>query len=335
MVESMVESGKIGVLLINLGSPEGTDFWSVRRYLKEFLGDRRVVEIPRPIWWLILNGIILNTRPQKSGKKYEKVWDKKNDLAPLISITKDTSEKLAAHLSGDEQLIIDWAMRYGKPSIASRIDHLMEQGCERILLFPLYPQYSASTTATVIDATADALKKIRHQPAIRSVPPYYREPAYIEALSSSLTSKLKQLDFAPDVIIASFHGLPQLFADRGDPYPLHCEQTFKLLKKALGSDGYKLQMTYQSRFGPANWLQPYTDKTLEKLASDGVENVVVLTPGFAADCLETLEEISIENAEIFKTAGGKKFTAIPCLNDSKDAIEMMSTLIKRELQGWI
>ncbi|MCP4935390.1 MAG: ferrochelatase [bacterium] len=331
----MVESGKIGVLLINLGSPEGTDFWSVRRYLKEFLGDRRVVEIPRPIWWLILNGIILNTRPQKSGKKYEEVWDKKNGLAPLISITMDTSEKLAAHLSGDELLIVDWAMRYGKPSIASKIEYLMERGCERILLFPLYPQYSASTTATVIDAAADALKKIRHQPALRSVPPYYGEPSYIEALSASLVFELKQLDFIPDVIITSFHGLPQLFADRGDPYPLHCEQTFKLLKKKLGADGYKLHMTYQSRVGPANWLQPYTDKTLEKLASDGVENVVVLTPGFAADCLETLEEISIENADIFIAAGGKNFTAIPCLNDSKDAIEMMSTLIKRELQGWI
>ena len=331
----MVESGRIGVLLINLGSPEGTDFWSVRRYLKEFLGDRRVVEIPRPIWWLILNGIILNTRPQKSGKKYDEVWDKKNDCAPLLSITSDTSEKLAEHLRGEERLIVDWAMRYGKPSIGSRIEHLMEQGCERILLFPLYPQYSASTTATVIDCAGDALKKMRHQPNLRSVSPYFDHPSYIEALRSSLTHHLDELDFTPDVIIASFHGLPQLFADRGDPYPKHCEQTFNQLKKALGEDGYKLQMTYQSRFGPANWLQPYTDKTLEKLASDGVENIAVLTPGFAADCLETLEEISIENADIFKSAGGKNFTAIPCLNDSKDAIEMMNTLINEELQGWV
>ncbi len=328
------KNNKIGVLLINLGSPDGTDYWSVRRYLKEFLGDRRVVEIPRPIWWLILNGIILNTRPQKSGAKYEDVWDRKNDCAPLISITRNTSEKLAKHMQGNDRLVIDWAMRYGNPTIKSRIDGLMDQGCERILLFPLYPQYSASTTATVMDNVADALKKMRHQPSLRTVPPYYAEPAYINALATSLKRQLGELEFTPDVIIASFHGLPQLFADRGDPYPKHCEQTFRRLKAALGDDGYKLQMTYQSRFGPANWLQPYTDKTLEKIAGDGVKSVVVITPGFAADCLETLEEISIENAEIFKQAGGENFQAISCLNDSDDALGMLDTLIKRELQGW-
>jgi protoporphyrin/coproporphyrin ferrochelatase len=332
----MADESKIGVLLVNLGSPDGTDYWSVRRYLKEFLWDPRVVEIPRPIWWLILNGIILTTRPKKSGKKYDEIWDKKNNRAPLVSITKDSSEKLAQHFATKyDNLIVDWAMRYGTPSIASRLDALMDQDCERILLFPLYPQYSASTTASVVDAAGDALKNMRLQPNLRTVEPYYSDASYIEALSNSLTSQLAEIDFTPDVIISSFHGLPQAFADRGDPYPEHCVQTHKLLKKALGDEGYKLQMTYQSRFGPANWLQPYTDKTLEKLASDGVENVVVLTPGFAADCLETLEEISIENANVFKQAGGKKFQAIPCLNDSEDAIKMMGTLIEKELKGWI
>ena len=332
----MAELQKVGVLLINLGSPSGTDFWSVRSYLKEFLGDRRVVEIPRPVWWLILNGIILNTRPQKSGKKYEEVWDKQNDCAPLISITRKSSEKLADSVAGDHpDLLVDWAMRYGQPAIAATIDKLMEKGCQRILVVPLYPQYSASTTASVMDAVGDALKKIRHQPEIRSVAPYYKDPAYIEALASSLQSGLAKLDFIPDVIISSFHGLPKLFAKRGDPYPEHCEQTFALLKKAMGDEGYKLHMTYQSRFGKAEWLQPYTDKTLQKLAQDGVKNVAVITPGFAADCLETLEEISMENKEYFINAGGENFEAIPCLNDSDDAIKMMRTLVLRDLNGWI
>ncbi len=331
----MTDTGKIGVLLVNLGSPDGTDYWSVRRYLKEFLSDRRVVEIPRPLWWLILNGIILSTRPQKSGKKYEEIWDRENNRAPLLTITKETSKKLANYMADQNNLVIEWAMRYGKPSIATGLDELMEKGCERILLFPLYPQYSASTTASVVDAAGDALKKMRHQPSLRTVPPYYDDPAYIEALTISLKRQLLELDFTPDVIIASFHGLPKLFTQRGDPYDKHSQQTFKLLKQALGQDGYKLQMTYQSRLGRAEWLQPYTDKTLETLASSGVENVVVLTPGFAADCLETLEEISIENAGIFIKAGGKNFKAISCLNDSNDAIKMMSLLIKRELQGWI
>jgi len=332
----MAELQKVGVLLINLGSPSGTDFWSVRSYLKEFLGDRRVVEIPRPVWWLILNGIILNTRPQKSGKKYEEVWDKQNDCAPLISITRKSSEKLADSVAGDHpDLLVDWAMRYGQPAIAATIDKLMEKGCQRILVVPLYPQYSASTTASVMDAVGDALKKIRHQPEIRSVAPYYKDPAYIEALASSLQSGLAKLDFIPDVIISSFHGLPKLFAKRGDPYPEHCEQTFALLKKAMGDEGYKLHMTYQSRFGKAEWLQPYTDKTLQKLAQDGVKNVAVITPGFAADCLETLEEISMENKEYFINAGGENFEAIPCLNDSDDAIKMMRTLVLRDLNGCI
>lgn len=332
----MKNNDKVGVLIVNLGSPAGTDYWSVRRYLKEFLWDRRVVEIPRPIWWLILNGVILSTRPQKSGKKYDEVWDKENNRAPLVSITMDTSEKLAAHLAGShDNLVVDWAMRYGEPSIGTQLSKLMDLGCERILLFPLYPQYSASTSASVVDAASDALKKMRFQPTLRTVPPYYGDTSYIEALAASLKRQLGELDFTPDVIISSFHGLPQAFADRGDPYPEHCEQTQKLLKQALGAEGYKMQMTYQSRVGPSSWLQPYTDKTLEKLAGSGVENVAVLTPGFAADCLETLEEISIENANIFKQAGGKNFATIACLNDSSDAIDMMSTLIKRELQGWI
>ncbi len=331
----MADQNKTGVLLVNLGSPAGTDYRSMRRYLKEFLWDPRVVEIPRPVWWLILNGIILNTRPQKSGPKYEGIWDRENDCAPLISITRKSTEKLATRLERDHpNLVIDYAMRYGEPAIAGQIDALMEKGCMRILVMPLYPQYSASTTASVMDAVGDALKKIRHQPQIRTTPPYYEDPAYINALATSLKRELAGLDFTPDAIIASFHGLPKLFARRGDPYPRHCEQTFRLLKEAMGEEGYKMQMTYQSRFGKAEWLRPYTDKTLEKLASDGVRSVAVVTPGFAADCLETLEEISIENAEVFKNAGGKNFRAIPCLNDSDDAIEMMEKLVLRELQGW-
>ncbi len=328
-------SGKVGVLIVNLGTPEATDYWSMRRYLKEFLSDRRVIETPRWLWWPILNLIILTRRPGVKGKDYDSIWNKELNEGPLKTITSSQARRLAERLSGTARpIVVEWAMRYGKPSIASRLTALQQAGCDRVLLVPLYPQYCAATSATVCDKAFDALKAMRWQPTLRVAAPYYDEPAYIDALAASTRASLAKLDFEPEVILASFHGIPQDYFDKGDPYFCHCAKTTRLLRDALGLDERRLRMTFQSRFGGAEWLKPYTDMTVKALAQEGVKRLAVVTPGFAADCLETLEEIGVENAEYFHHAGGERFAAIPCLNDSDEGIAVLETVARRELSGW-
>jgi protoporphyrin/coproporphyrin ferrochelatase len=330
-----VAFGRIGVLLVNLGTPDATDYWSMRRYLKEFLSDRRVIETNPVLWWFILNGPILTKRPYSSGEAYRSIWNKELDESPLRTITRSQAEQVRAGLAAHPSVIVDWAMRYGNPSIASRIEALAAQGCERLLVFPLYPQYAAATTATVNDKAFDVLKTLRWQPALRTVPPYYDDPVYIEALAQSLRAHLAALDFEPEVVLASFHGLPKEYFDKGDPYHCHCAKTTRLLREALGWDEGRLRMTFQSRFGKAEWLQPYTDKTIEALAQDGIKRLAVITPGFVADCVETLEEIAVENRDIFLEHGGEKYSVVPCLNDSEAGIGVLLEVIKRELRGWV
>ena len=325
---------RIGVLLINLGTPDATDYWSMRRYLKEFLSDRRVIEENPVKWWLILNLIILSVRPGRKGKDYEKIWNREKNESFLKTITRAQSDKLAASLP-DERILVDWAMRYGNPSIASRLEAMQKNGCDRILLIPLYPQYAAATTATVCDKAFDALAAMRWQPALRVAPAYYDQPSYIDALAGSLDEGLAGLPFKPDVIIASFHGMPEEYLHKGDPYHCQCTVTARLLRAKLGLDDSKLMMSFQSRFGTAEWLKPYTDATVKSLAEKGVKNLAVITPGFAADCLETLEEIAMENAHIFKSAGGENFAHIPCLNESERGMTVIRDIARRELMGWL
>ena len=311
--------GRIGVLIVNLGTPDATDAASVRRYLREFLSDARVIENQGLVWKFVLNAIILTTRPRRKGRDYEKIWNRERNESPLKTITRAQAGKLRSMLDAlDPTIMVDWAMRYGNPSLETRIEALAKAGCERILLLPLYPQYAAATTATVCDAAFAALMKLRDQPALRVVPPYYDEPVYIDALARSIETELKRLPFAPELILASFHGIPKSYVEEGDPYPSQCEATANLLRERLGLDASRFMLTFQSRFGRAEWLQPYTDKTVEALARRGVKSLAVVTPGFSADCLETLEEIAVENADIFKANGGANFAAIPCLNDSDE-----------------
>ncbi len=331
-----VATGRVGVLLVNLGTPDATDYWSMRRYLKEFLSDRRVIEVPRAIWWPILNGIILTTRPGRKGRDYASIWNTERDEGPLKTITRSQAEILAARLAPlSDRLVVDWAMRYGNPSIASRLEALTKAGCERILVVPLYPQYAAATTATVADKAFDALKAMRWQPAVRIAPPWHDEPVYVEALAASLKADLAALDWEPEVIVASFHGIPKSYFDKGDPYYCHCAKTMRLLREATGLDETRLRMTFQSRFGKAEWLKPYTDATIAELARSGVKRLAVITPGFAADCLETIEEIGVENAEIFHANGGEAFHRVACLNDAPGGIDVIETVVRRELGGWI
>jgi ferrochelatase len=327
--------GKLGVLLINLGTPEGTSYWPMRRYLKEFLSDRRVIEVNPVLWWVLLNGIILTTRPSKSGHAYEQIWNREKNESPLKTITRSQAEKLAARLSDLPNVIVDWGMRYGLPPTAERIQALKDQGCDRILLFPLYPQYSASTTATALDKAYDALKSMRWQPAIRTVPPYFDNPAHIDALALSLEAHLKTLDWEPDLILASFHGLPKDYFMAGDPYHCHCMKTARLLGERLNLPRGKLQVVFQSRFGKAEWLQPYAQQTVEELPSKGVKKLVMMTPGFASDCVETLEEVAIGLKETFEEAGGEEFSVVPCLNDSEPSIAMLDSIVRNELKGWV
>jgi len=329
-------SGKIGVLLVNLGTPDGTSYWPMRRYLKEFLSDRRVIETPRVIWWPVLNLIVLTTRPGRKGRDYETIWNKERNEGPLITITRDQAEKLAERL-GDTggRVVVDWGMRYGNPSIAERVARLKEAGCDRILVVPLYPQYAAATTATVCDKVFDALKTYRWQPTLRVAPPWHDEPLYIDALKRSIEAHLERLDWEPEVILASFHGIPKSYMDKGDPYHCQCAKTTRLLREALGLDEKRFRLTFQSRFGPEEWLQPYTDKTVEQLAKEGVRKLAVVNPGFTADCLETIEEIGVENAGIFRDNGGTHFVAVPCLNASEPGMDVIEALVRRELMGWL
>ena len=329
-----------GVLLVNLGTPEGTDYWSMRRYLKEFLSDRRVIETSRLIWWPVLNLIILTTRPGRKGKDYAAIWNRERDEGPLKTITRAQAEQLAQRIvphaaAAGERLIVDWAMRYGLPSIASRIQALQDQGCDRVLVVPLYPQYAAATTATVGDKTFEALSKMRWQPALRIAPPWHDDPVYIDALARSIETGLAKLDFAPEAILASFHGVPREYLEKGDPYYCQCAKTTRLLRERLGMNEEKLRMTFQSRFGPAEWLQPYTDETVKALARGGVKKLAIVTPGFAADCLETIEEIGVENRDFFLENGGEKFARIDCLNDTPAGLDVIEAVVRRELGGWV
>jgi ferrochelatase len=330
-----VTFGKVGVLLVNLGTPDGTDYWSMRRYLAEFLSDKRVIEWSRLFWYPILYGIVLNKRPQKVGKAYEEIWNKDLDESYLRTYTRSQGEKMAERLADLPNVVVDWGMRYGKPSIAERMDALKAQGCDRILLFPLYPQYAAATTATVNDKAFEYLMKQRWQPALRTVPTYHDDPAYIVALANSVRQTLSTLEWEPQLLITSFHGIPQSYFKAGDPYHCFCYKTARLLREELGYTDKQLRLTFQSRFGPEEWLQPYTDKTMETLAAEGIKRVAIMNPGFVSDCLETLEEIAGEAGEIFMHHGGEKFVHIPCLNDSVDGINVLEAVVRRELQGWV
>lgn len=322
-----VPNGRIGVLLINLGSPEAPTKAAVSIYLKEFLSDRRVVEIPPILWQPILRGFVLTTRPQRSAHAYEQIWT--SEGSPLVAITRRQAEAVQNALGGD--VVVDWAMRYGQPSIGDRLAILQAAGCDRILLAPLYPQYSAATTATVFDAAAAALSTMRWQPSLRFLPPYYDDPAYIAALAASVATDLASLAFVPDTIIASFHSLPARTLELGDPYYCQCMKTARLLSEALGRD---LKVSFQSRLGRAKWLEPATDATLANLPQGGTRKVAVIAPGFSADNLETLEELAIRGRETFIESGGTDFAYLPCLNDSPPGISMLATLLSRELAGW-
>jgi protoporphyrin/coproporphyrin ferrochelatase len=325
----------VGVLLVNLGTPDTADAKGVRVYLKEFLSDPRVIENQGLVWQLILNGVILRIRPRIKARDYRKIWNTERDESPLKTITRAQAEKLARGIADHEHVEVGWAMRYGNPSIRAGIESLMKRGCDRLLVVPLYPQYSAATSATVCDEVFRVLASMRTQPILRVSPPYYDDPDYIEALAVSIQAHLATLSFKPQLIVASFHGMPKAYVDKGDPYQVQCIATTDALRKRLGLDADRLLLTFQSRFGYDEWLQPYTDATMAKLAKDGVKRIAVVMPGFAADCLETLEEIAQENAEIFKHNGGEEFSAIPCLNDSEEGMDVIRQLVLRELQGWI
>jgi len=326
---------KIGVLLLNLGTPDATDYWSVRRYLKEFLSDRRVIETPRWLWWPLLNLVILSVRPQKSGHAYAQIWDKEHNESPLMVITRNQAQSLAQRLAGHDNVMVDFAMRYGNPSTESRLNALHEAGCTKILLVPLYPQNSATTTATANDKAFDVLKTMRWQPAVRTAPAYFEDPKYIETLGNSIRDGVAALDFEPDVVITSYHGMPVSYLERGDVYHCQCYKTTRLVREYLGWDKSKIMLTFQSRFGPTKWLEPYTDVTLAALPGKGIKKVAILAPAFSADCIETLEEIAMQGKETFVHAGGEQFAYIPCLNDSPGGMDMIEAMVRRELSGWL
>jgi protoporphyrin/coproporphyrin ferrochelatase len=330
----MVKPDKVGVLLLNLGTPDSPDYWPMRRYLGEFLSDRRVIETNPIVWQMILQGIILNVRPQKSGANYRKIWDKDENDSPLRVITRRQAEALQAALG--DKAIVDFAMRYGNPSTEGKLKALMDQGCYRILVCPLYPQYSATTTATANDAVFAALKRLRWQPAIRTLPPYFDTPEYIAALSDSIASGVAALPFKPDVVLTSYHGMPIEYLLKGDLYYCDCLKTTRLVRERLGWSDEYLKVTFQSRFGPTEWLQPYTDKTLMALGAEK-KKVAILAPAFSADCIETLEELAITGREQFVRAGGghDDYAYIPCLNDSVGGMAMLESVVRRELGGWI
>jgi ferrochelatase len=313
----------------------------VRRYLKEFLSDRRVIETSRLIWWPVLNLIILTTRPGRKGRDYASIWNNELNEGPLKTITRAQAEGMAARVAagalgaGGAQVIVDWAMRYGNPSIASRLTALQEQGCDRVLLVPLYPQYAAATSATVCDKTFEALAAMRWQPTLRVAPPWHDDPAYIEALATSIRDGLAKLDFEPEAVLASFHGVPMDYLLKGDPYHCQCAKTARLLREALGWSKDRLILTFQSRFGPTEWLKPYTDETVKELAQKGMKRLAIVTPGFSADCLETIEEIGMENRDYFLQNGGEHFARIDCLNASPEGIDVIEAVVKRELSGWV
>jgi protoporphyrin/coproporphyrin ferrochelatase len=330
-----VALGKVGVLLLNLGTPDGTSYWPMRRYLKQFLSDPRVIEVPKLVWWPILNLVILTIRPGKKGKDYASIWNNERDEGPLKTITRAQAEGLAVAMAGNTNVVVDWAMRYANPSTESRIEALKAQGCDRILLVPLYPHYAAATTATANDQAFRTLIKMRWQPAVRTAPAYADDPVYIEALAQSIRDHLAALPWEPELVIATYHGMPQKYLERGDPYHCQCLKTTRLLRDALGWPKERMISTFQSRFGAAEWLQPYTDKTVEALAKSGTKRIALIAPGFSADCLETLEELEVENREYFMHNGGTDFTYVPALNASELGIKVIEGIVRRELGGWI
>jgi len=329
----------IGLLLVNLGTPEAPEAPAVRRYLAQFLSDPRVVELPRLIWLPLLYGVILNTRPAKSAVGYAAIWNRESNESPLKAFTRMQAEKLAALAEGGAlgvgAIHVEYAMRYGAPALSTQIEALLAKGCERILVLPLYPQYAASTTATAFDEIACVLRKLRRQPTLRFAAPYFDDPAYIDALAQGLREGLSSLDFEPQVVLASFHGLPQFQIDKGDPYKSQCETTARLLREATGMSEDRLRLSFQSRFGRAKWIEPYTAETVVALAKQGVKRLAIVAPGFSADCLETIEELGVEIRDLFLEAGGEKFARIPCLNDSEAGMQLLAALARRELAGWV
>ncbi len=326
-----VKSGGVGVLLVNLGTPDAPTTKAVKRYLKQFLSDRRVVEIPPIAWQPILRGIILNTRPKKSAHAYSQVWSE--DGSPLAAITKAQAADLQSRLG--EGVRVEYAMRYGQPAIDEKLEQMHKDGFERILLAPLYPQYSGATTATVVDAAGDALKAMRWQPTLRFMPPYHDDPSYIDAQAADIGKQLDALDFQPEVLMLSFHGMPQRTLELGDPYHCHCRKTARLLSAKLARDGLRIETAFQSRFGPAKWLGPATDEMLDAEGKAGTKRIAIAAPGFSADCLETLEELAIRGLEQFQEAGGEQLAALSCLNAGAEGMQMLEGLIRRELSGWI
>ena len=324
-----VSYGKTGVLLVNLGTPNSTSWLDIRKYLKEFLSDRRVIEVNPIVWKIILNLFILTFRPGKTAKAYKKIWMKKEDMSPLRYFTIMQTKKLVDRI-GSEKLILDFAMRYGDPSIKSKIEKLKDAGCENIIVLPLYPQYAAATTATVCDEVYRSLMKMRWQPSLQIIPHYESEQLYIKALVNSLNKKISEISWKPDLIIASYHGIPKKYFDKGDPYQCYCQKTSRLITEQFNNK-IPIKTTFQSRFGPQEWLQPYTDKTFEALPKEGTKNILVICPGFSSDCVETLEEILIQGKESFIDAGGKNFDLVPCLNDNEDHIDLFQHLINRYL----
>ncbi len=326
-----VKGGRIGVLLVNLGTPDAPETGAVRRYLAEFLSDKRVIEIPSVIWQPILRGIILTTRPKKSAHAYAKVWTDKG--SPLAAITAEQAEKLQPRFG--DSVLVDWAMRYGKPSIPDRMDAMKAAGCDRILIAPMYPQYCAATSATVVDKLGDWLREQRWQPATRTLPPYHDDPLYIAALARDIGGQLDALDFVPEVLLLSFHGMPLRTLGLGDPYHCHCQKTARLLAEAMNRPEMRFITTFQSRFGRAKWLEPATDATLAAEAARGTKRLAVAAPGFSADCLETLEELAMQGRDSFVEAGGEQFAVIECLNAREPGMDMLEAIVRRELGGWI
>ncbi len=323
-----VKFGKTGVLIVNLGTPDSTSWLDIRKYLKEFLSDRRVIEVNPIIWQFILNVFILTFRPSKTAKAYKEIWMQDKNISPLLHYTQKQAEKLS-NLMSEKNLLIDYAMRYGNPSIRSKITSFHEMGCENLIVLPLYPQYAAATTATVCDEVYRTLMKMRWQPSLKVVPHYESDPLYIEALVNSLNKKIKEINWKPDLILASYHGIPQKYFDKGDPYHCYCHKTTRLISERFTS--IEIKTTFQSRFGPEKWLQPYTDKTLESLPSKGKKNVLAICPGFSSDCVETLEEIQIQGKESFLDSGGENFDMVPCLNDNDDHIVLLKSLIQKNI----
>ena len=321
-----VNYGKTGVLLVNLGTPDSTSWWDVRKYLKEFLSDKRVIEVNFFLWQIILNLFILTFRPSKTAKAYKEIWMKKENMSPLRYYTEMQTKKLKEKMK-NEKIIIDHAMRYGNPSIKNTIENLQKNGCEELIILPLYPQYAAATTATVCDEVYRSLMKMRWQPSLQIIPHYESEPLYIDALVKSINKKISELSWKPDLIVASYHGIPKKYFDKGDPYHCYCQKTSRLITEKFNT--IPIQTTFQSRFGPQEWLQPYTDKTLENLPKEGKKNILVICPGFSSDCVETLEEIAIQGKNSFFKNGGKNFDIVPCLNDDEEHINLLKHLVDR------